>query len=51
MIAFTYACFFIASAIGPGEVNAQNVRCALDVYPYDHLLFDPKTCGTCKIQK
>lgn len=51
MIAFTYACFFIASAIGPGEVNAQNVRRALDVYPYDHLLFDPKTCGTCKIQK
>jgi palmitoyltransferase len=51
MIALTYACFFIASAIGPGEVNAQNVKRALEVYPYDHLLFDPKKCGTCKIQK
>ncbi|KAF9929175.1 hypothetical protein FBU30_001788 [Linnemannia zychae] len=51
MIAFTYACFFIASSIGPGEINGQNVNRALEVYPYDHLLFDPKMCGTCKIQK
>ncbi|KAG0265332.1 hypothetical protein BGZ95_003363 [Linnemannia exigua] len=51
MIAFTYACFFIASSIGPGEISSRNVRRALEVYPYDHLLFDPKTCGTCKIQK
>ncbi|KAI1318436.1 hypothetical protein EDD11_006520 [Mortierella claussenii] len=50
VIAFTYACFFLASAIGPGEINAQNVKHALEVYPYDHLLFDPKICGTCKIQ-
>lgn len=48
---FTYACFFLASSVGPGEVNAQNVRSALDAYPYDYLLFDPKICGTCKIQK
>jgi hypothetical protein len=51
IITFTYACFFIASSIGPGEINANNVRRALEVYPYDHLLFDPKTCGTCKIPK
>ncbi|KAG9324311.1 hypothetical protein KVV02_004600 [Mortierella alpina] len=51
VIAFTYACFFIASSVGPGEINAHNVRQALEVYPYDHLLFDPKICGTCKIQK
>ncbi|KAG0083862.1 palmitoyltransferase swf1 [Podila epicladia] len=50
MIVFTYACFFVASSVGPGEVNAQNVRSALDAYPYDYLLFDPKICGTCKIQ-
>ncbi|KAG0341765.1 hypothetical protein BG005_002879 [Podila minutissima] len=51
VIVFTYACFFVASSVGPGEVNAQNVRSALDAYPYDYLLFDPKICGTCKIQK
>ncbi|KAF9430447.1 hypothetical protein BGZ94_006795 [Podila epigama] len=51
MIVFTYACFFIASAVGPGAITAQNVRSALNAYPFDYLLFDPKTCGTCKIPK
>ncbi|KAG0336135.1 hypothetical protein BG004_008181 [Podila humilis] len=51
VIVFTYACFFVASSVGPGKVSAENVKSALDVYPYDYLLFDPKICGTCKIQK
>ncbi|KAF9436253.1 hypothetical protein BGZ76_004481 [Entomortierella beljakovae] len=51
VIVFTYVCFFIASSVGPGELNAQNVKLALDIYPYDRLLFYPKICGTCKIQK
>jgi palmitoyltransferase len=51
VIVFTYACFFLASAIGPGEINSENVKLALDVYPYDYLLFYPKACGTCKLQK
>ncbi|KAF9346273.1 hypothetical protein BGX26_002243 [Mortierella sp. AD094] len=50
VIGLSYVCFFIASAVGPGEINAQNVKLALEIYPYDRLLFDPKICGTCKIQ-
>ncbi|KAG0227627.1 hypothetical protein BGW42_002800 [Actinomortierella wolfii] len=51
VIAFTYAAFFIASAIGPGKLDESNVDRALEIFPYDHLIFDPKICGTCKIQK
>ncbi|GJJ75704.1 palmitoyltransferase ZDHHC4 [Entomortierella parvispora] len=51
MIVFTYVCFFVASSVGPGKVDAHNVKAALEKYPYDYLLFDPKICGTCKIQK
>ncbi|KAG0046493.1 palmitoyltransferase swf1 [Gryganskiella cystojenkinii] len=51
MIVFTYVCFFVASSVGPGKIDAQNVKLALETYPYDYLLFDPKICGTCKIQK
>ncbi|KAG0268758.1 palmitoyltransferase swf1 [Actinomortierella ambigua] len=47
---FTYAAFFLASAIGPGQVDESNVDRALEIFPYDHLIFDPKICGTCKIQ-
>ncbi|KAF9583644.1 hypothetical protein BGW38_008955 [Lunasporangiospora selenospora] len=50
VIVFTYACFFLASAIGPGEINAQNVKRALETYPYDYLLYDPKICKTCKFR-
>ncbi|KAF9971943.1 palmitoyltransferase swf1 [Actinomortierella ambigua] len=50
MIAFTYAAFFLACTIGPGKVDESNVDRALEIFPYDHLIFDPKVCGTCKIQ-
>ncbi|ORX92160.1 zf-DHHC-domain-containing protein [Basidiobolus meristosporus CBS 931.73] len=50
-ILFTYAAFARACFSDPGVIDETNVQKACEVYDYDHLIFHPKDCATCKIQK
>lgn len=47
----TLIVFRTACVSDPGIVSADNVDRALQIFPYDHILFTPKTCRTCGIIK
>ncbi|CAG8480238.1 4766_t:CDS:2 [Paraglomus brasilianum] len=51
IIIFTYATMFIASRSDPGRVTRENVFKACKAFQYDLVLFEPKQCRTCLIQK
>ncbi|KAI8813870.1 DHHC palmitoyltransferase-domain-containing protein [Cladochytrium replicatum] len=43
--------FALASYSDPGAVTSSNVRKALKIYDYDHVIFAEKQCSTCLIDK
>ncbi|KAK9765821.1 palmitoyltransferase swf1 [Basidiobolus ranarum] len=47
----TYGAFARICFSDPGVIGKFNVKKACEVYEYDRLLFHPKDCSTCKIQK
>ncbi|KAG0185366.1 palmitoyltransferase swf1 [Apophysomyces sp. BC1034] len=50
-IVWLYASYYIACTAEPGTITKNNVQSYLDHFPYDHLLYQPKECRTCKLQK
>ncbi|KAI9034298.1 DHHC palmitoyltransferase-domain-containing protein [Hyaloraphidium curvatum] len=46
-----YASFFLAMFSSPGRVTPRNVHRALELYEYDHVLYSPRQCATCGLQK
>ncbi|KAF0496962.1 zf-DHHC-domain-containing protein [Gigaspora margarita] len=51
VIIFTYATFIIASLSDPGKITKENELRACRMFEYDLLLFQPKKCRTCLLQK
>ncbi|KAF7722339.1 hypothetical protein EC973_003429 [Apophysomyces ossiformis] len=50
-IVWLYASYYIACNAEPGTITSNNVQSYLDHFPYDNLLYHPKECQTCKLQK
>ncbi|KAI8347635.1 DHHC palmitoyltransferase-domain-containing protein [Choanephora cucurbitarum] len=46
-----YASYYIACTANPGIITPENLQAHLDYYPYDGLIYKPKQCNTCRIQK
>ncbi|KAI8847646.1 DHHC palmitoyltransferase-domain-containing protein [Chytridium lagenaria] len=46
-----YGCFFKACWSDPGTITSKNVEKACQVWEYDYILFNPKICSTCLIDK
>ncbi|KAJ3215227.1 palmitoyltransferase swf1 [Dinochytrium kinnereticum] len=46
-----YVCFFRACWSDPGKITRKNVEKACQVWVYDYILFNPKVCSTCLIDK
>ncbi|KAG9299539.1 hypothetical protein G9A89_020710 [Geosiphon pyriformis] len=51
VILFTYSSLIIASWSDPGRISRENALHATKIFEYDFLLFEPKTCRTCLLQK
>lgn len=51
VVVLTYGCFFVASFSDPGKLNSANVARVQELWPYDHVLYDKKTCRTCLFQR
>lgn len=46
-----YASYYMACSADPGIITHDNLQKHLDYYKYDGLIYKPKTCITCKMQK
>ncbi|KAI8886984.1 zf-DHHC-domain-containing protein [Backusella circina FSU 941] len=46
-----YTIYYIACTADPGIITEKNLKKHLDYYPYDGLLYKPKTCVTCQLEK
>ncbi|KAF1801220.1 DHHC palmitoyltransferase-domain-containing protein [Mucor lusitanicus] len=46
-----YASYYVACTSNPGIITPENLQQHLDYYKYDGLIYKPKTCITCKMQK
>ena len=46
-----YASYYVACTSNPGVITPDNLKKHLDYYKYDGLIYKPKTCITCKMQK
>ncbi|KAI8987165.1 DHHC palmitoyltransferase-domain-containing protein [Pilobolus umbonatus] len=46
-----YVVYYVACTANPGHITKDNLQKHLDYYPYDGLIFKPKTCNTCNLQK
>ncbi|GAN02085.1 conserved hypothetical protein [Mucor ambiguus] len=46
-----YASYYIVCTSNPGIITPENLQQHLDYYKYDGLIYKPKTCITCKMQK
>ncbi len=51
IIALTYYSFYKCSTVDPGRITQDNLQSALDMYPYDYILYTPKQCQTCQRSK
>jgi len=50
-VSITMGLFLYASVADPGEIKSSNVQAFLKVFPYDEMLYHPKNCTTCLIQR
>jgi hypothetical protein len=50
-IPLPYVSLYLAATSNPGKITEKNVASALRMYPYDNVLFSPRTCRTCNLQK
>ncbi|KAI9260052.1 DHHC palmitoyltransferase-domain-containing protein [Helicostylum pulchrum] len=46
-----YVSYYLACSVNPGFITPDNLKKHLNYYKYDGLIYKPKTCGTCKMQK
>ncbi|KAI7904871.1 DHHC palmitoyltransferase-domain-containing protein [Cokeromyces recurvatus] len=46
-----YASYYVACTSNPGIITKENIEGHLKYYKYDGLIYKPKTCVTCKLQK
>lgn len=46
-----YVVYYFACSADPGIITHENLEKHLDYYKYDGLIYKPKTCTTCKLQK
>ncbi|KAI8148728.1 DHHC palmitoyltransferase-domain-containing protein [Fennellomyces sp. T-0311] len=46
-----YAAYIVVCAADPGIITKDNLQRFLDHYKYDELLYNPKDCSTCHLQK
>ncbi|ORY94113.1 DHHC palmitoyltransferase-domain-containing protein [Syncephalastrum racemosum] len=46
-----YVVYFVACMADPGIVTKENVARLLEIYPYDHIIYEPKDCSTCQLPK
>ncbi|KAI9485919.1 MAG: DHHC palmitoyltransferase-domain-containing protein [Benjaminiella poitrasii] len=46
-----YASYYVACTSNPGIITKTNLQNHLKYYKYDGLIYKPKTCVTCKLQK
>ncbi|KAJ8661924.1 hypothetical protein O0I10_002255 [Lichtheimia ornata] len=46
-----YLSYYMACTVDPGTITAENVQQYLDHFKYDGLLYQPKQCSTCRLQK
>ncbi|KAI7893799.1 DHHC palmitoyltransferase-domain-containing protein [Mucor mucedo] len=46
-----YVVYYLACSADPGIITHENLEKHLDYYKYDGLIYKPKTCTTCKLQK
>ena len=47
----TYASFLLVSFVNPGRLRKDQITRAEELWPYDYVLFDPKHCKTCQIDR
>lgn len=50
-IIWIYASYYMACSADPGIITKDNLQKHLDYYKYDGLIYKPKTCVTCNMQK
>ncbi len=48
---YTFTSFYIASVSDPGRITHQNVKQCHKIYDYDYLLYYPKFCSTCHLDR
>ncbi|TPX76196.1 phosphatidylinositol N-acetylglucosaminyltransferase [Chytriomyces confervae] len=48
---FCYYAFLTASWSNPGYITSKNVKKAVDMYDHDYLIYSPKHCQTCLLDK
>lgn len=46
-----YWIFWKASVSDPGFLDKTSAERAIAVFPYDYIIFTPKICSTCSIDK
>jgi len=51
-IVVTLSVFTTCSYINPGKISPKSdIQPFLDSFPYDNMIYTPKTCSTCKVQR
>ncbi|KAI8887604.1 zf-DHHC-domain-containing protein [Backusella circina FSU 941] len=50
-IIWIYVAYYIACTADPGIITQENVKRHLEYYKYDGLIYRPKQCTTCHLQK
>ncbi|RCH84831.1 hypothetical protein CU097_005392 [Rhizopus azygosporus] len=50
-IIWLYVSYYIVCTANPGIITPKNIKAHLDYYKYDRLIYAPKDCSTCKLQK
>lgn len=49
--AFEYLSFYWVSVSDPGRITKENHSNAMSMFPYDFVMFYPRTCRTCLFTK
>ena len=47
----TYLSFYLVSNTDPGRLKQDHITRAEEIWPYDYVLFDPKHCRTCLLDR
>lgn len=51
LVACTFGTFYLACTADPGVVDRHSVAAHANSFPFDHLIYKPKTCETCHVER